>query len=290
MSEVDVIVVDLDGGEMLLECLGSLAQQTVPPRRVIVVDNGSVVPASQRVGSAGVELVHVRLETNRGFTGGVNAAMPHVESELVALVNNDVILDRIWIERLAIEMQRNVRLAAVQSWIVGAPGVVDGAGISIEGGRFQQRGHLRRTYSTESWPAFWGVSATAALYRTAALRECAIDGAILDDRLFAYYEDVELSARLREHGWELSVIDEPLAVHRGSATRGRLGSRAAYLQTRNRHLVAKWHKGVGSRRSLFLEDLHEIAANLKRLEIGNAIARVRGLLAALGSRWRRLPS
>lgn len=281
MSEVDVIVVDLDGGEMLLECLGSLAQQTIPPRRVIVVDNGSVVPASQRVVSAGVELVHVRLETNRGFTGGVNAAMPQVQSELVALVNNDVVLDRIWIERLAVEMQRNVRLGAVQSWILGTPGVIDGAGISIDDGRFQQRGHLRRTYSAGSWPSFWGVSATAALYRTAALRECAIDGAVLDDRLFAYYEDVELSARLREHGWELSVIDEPLAVHRGSATRGRLGSRAAYLQTRNRHLVARRHKGVGSTRALLIEDVREIGANLKRLEVGTAIARLRGVVAGL---------
>ena len=42
--DVDVVVLDLDGGAMLQECLASIARQTLGPNRVIVFDNGSRTP------------------------------------------------------------------------------------------------------------------------------------------------------------------------------------------------------------------------------------------------------
>ena len=42
--DVDVVVLDLDGGAMLERCLASIARQTLPPNRVIVFDNGSRTP------------------------------------------------------------------------------------------------------------------------------------------------------------------------------------------------------------------------------------------------------
>ena len=76
MNEVDAIVLDLDGGDMLQRCIDSLAAQTIRPSRVIILDNGSSDPVGrrlQRPPSLRVELV--RVEANLGFAGGVNAAM-----------------------------------------------------------------------------------------------------------------------------------------------------------------------------------------------------------------------
>src|SRR5262245_51137228 len=87
MSDVDVIVLDVDGGAMLRDCLASIAAQTLPPRRVIVFDNGSRTPTPNAV----------RSETNLGFAGGVNAALRHGDAPFVALVNNDVVLDPDWL-------------------------------------------------------------------------------------------------------------------------------------------------------------------------------------------------
>ncbi|HET7711743.1 MAG TPA: hypothetical protein VFL80_07410, partial [Thermoanaerobaculia bacterium] len=64
MSDVDVIVLDIDGGEMLQECLESVLAQSTTPRRVMVFDNGSSVPAQSRVPEK-VEVL--RSESNRGF-------------------------------------------------------------------------------------------------------------------------------------------------------------------------------------------------------------------------------
>jgi len=95
----------------------------------------------------------------------------------------------------------------------------------------------------------WGVSATATLYRRAAIGD-----RLFDERLFAYYEDVELCARLREEGWRTAVLPVVKATHRGSQSAGVLGGGALRLRTRNRYWVARMHRGAGRIQSLLWED------------------------------------
>ena len=115
-------------------------------------------------------------------------------------------------------------------------------------------------------PTAWGVSATAALYRRAAIGE-----RFFDERFFAYYEDVDLCARLHEQGWTTRVLPVIKVTHRGSASASVLGSDALRIKTRNRYWVARRHRGVGRVGALLWEDL-------KR---GPAIARIRGVWEGL---------
>lgn len=234
---IDVIVLDLDGGAMLDECLASIRAQTIPAR-VILFDNGSRTPTPDAA---------ARSETNLGFAGGANAAMKLASSPYVALVNNDVVLDRDWLEQVSSALDRDAQLAAVQTIIRTPDGRVDGAGIDISDGTFRQIGHGQTIGSPLA--VAWGVSATATLYRVSAL-----GNRLFEERLFAYYEDVELSARLRKAGWRIAVLPVVKATHRGSASAGVLGGRALRLRTRNRYLVARMHRGVGSIRALLWED------------------------------------
>ncbi|HEX6084104.1 MAG TPA: glycosyltransferase [Thermoanaerobaculia bacterium] len=233
---IDVIVLDVDGGAMLDECLASLQKQTVP-HRVILFDNGSRTPTKNATR---------RSETNLGFAGGANAAYRLCSAPYVALVNNDVILEPGWLEHVRDALDRDEQLAAVQTIIRRPDGRIDGAGIDISNGTFRQIG-FNQTVG-EPLAVAWGVSATATLYRVAALGE-----RIFDHRLFAYYEDVELCARLKKNGWRTAVLPVIEATHRGSAT-GHVLPHRRRLKTRNRYLVARWHPGVGRIRSLLWED------------------------------------
>lgn len=245
MSDVDVIVLDVDGGAMLDECLQSIRLQTVSAARIVVFDNGSRVPVSERVPAGCIAL---RSETNLGFAGGANAAYRHTTAPYVALVNNDVVLDRDWLEHVRGAFDRDPRLAAVQTIIRRPDGRIDGAGIDVSDGTFRQIGHGSDVGTPLAVP--WGVSATATLYRRTAVRD-----RLFDERLFAYYEDVELCARLRAAGWRTAVLPVVKATHRGSQSAGVLGSRALRLRTRNRYLVARMHRGTGSVRALLWEDM-----------------------------------
>ena len=233
---IDVIVLDLDGGAMLDECLASLQRQSVP-HRVILFDNGSRTPTRGAT---------ARSEKNLGFAGGANAAFKLCTAEYVAIVNNDVILDRDWLQHVKEALDRDEQLAAVQTIIRTPDGRIDGAGIDISDGTFRQIGHGQAI--GEPLSVAWGVSATATLYRRAALGT-----RMFEERLFAYYEDVELCARLRRSGWRIGVLPVIQATHRGSATAHVL-PRARRLRTRNRYLVARMHPGVGRIRSLLWED------------------------------------
>jgi GT2 family glycosyltransferase len=272
MTDVSVIVLDIDGGEMLPACLDSIASQTLPPREVIVFDNGSRFPTVERI--AFRHGLHVfRSETNLGFAGGNNEAYRHATGAYIALINNDVVLDRDWLATVVAALDADPKVAAVQTILRKDETTIDGAGIDISDGTFRQASHGagvggresgvgdKATTATNSTsaptpdprlptPAAWGVSATAALYRREAL-----GSTIFDETLFAYYEDVDLCARLHESGWRTTVLPLIKATHRGSQSAPLLGGDALRLRTRNRYLVARRHRGVGSIGALLLEDV-----------------------------------
>ena len=256
MSDIiDVIVLDLDGGAMLEECVASIRSQAVAAN-VIVFDNGSSTPTKDAT---------ARSETNLGFAGGANAALRHSSAPYVALVNNDVVLEPEWLAHVRDALNRDPQLAAVQTIIRRPDGRIDGAGIDISDGTFRQIGHGSAIGAPLA--VAWGVSATATLYRRSAIGD-----RFFDERFFAYYEDVELSARLRATGWRIAVLPVVAATHRGSATGSRLGRNALRLRTRNRYLVARKHRGVGRIRALLWEDA--------RLLLRGRIS-IRGLLQGL---------
>jgi GT2 family glycosyltransferase len=171
-------------------------------------------------------------ETNLGFAGGNNEAWKQTTAPYVALVNNDVVLDPDWLATVREAMTEGV--AAVQTMFRGE----EAAGIDISDGTIRQ-----------SLKPAWGVSATAALYRREAVGERPFD-----PRFFAYYEDVELCARLHEGGWRTVVLPVVKASHRGSASASILGRDAQRLRTRNRYFVARLHRGVGRIGALLRED------------------------------------
>src|SRR5215212_2598791 len=229
MTDAELIILDVDGGAMLDECLASIRAQAVAPRSVIVFDNGSRLPLRKE------SVTVLRSETNLGFARGVNEAFARTSAPYVGVINNDVVLDRDWLAHVQAALDRDEKLAAVQTIIRRPDGAIDGAGIDVSDGTFRQIGHGQPVGAPLA--VAWGVSATATLYRRAAL-----GGRVFDERLFAYYEDVELSARLRESGWRTAVLPVVLATHRGSATAPLLGARALRLRTRNRYLVARMHR------------------------------------------------
>lgn len=233
---IDVIVLDLDGGAMLDECLASIRAQTIEAN-VILFDNGSRTPTPKAI----------RSEQNLGFAGGANAALRHSKTPYVALVNNDVVLERDWLDTVRGALDRDPQLAAVQTIIRRPDGRIDGAGIDVSDGTYRQIGHGAQL--GDMLAVAWGVSATATLYR----REAIGDG-LFDERFFAYYEDVELCARLRENGWRTAVLPVVKATHRGSQSAGVLGRDALRLRTRNRYFVARLHRGAGRIAALLWED------------------------------------
>jgi GT2 family glycosyltransferase len=285
-DKTEVVVLDWDGGEALLNCLNSINAQTQRPSRVIIIDNGSRLPVYQRLSKELLKVPYtiIRNDTNLGFTGGINRAMKEVTAPFVAWINNDAVLAEKWLEHLMPVVAGEGKVAGAQSINMLDHTTVDGAGISIEDGTFRQAGHGQKLARLKQVAQPWGISATAALYRTHALREVAIRGEILRPDLFAYYEDVELCARLRAKGWRFKLVPEALVMHKGSASAGRLGRAGYRMRIRNRYIVARSHKGVGRVAALVGEDLVNSAKLVARGHFRYAMTQIGGIFAGMRHR------
>ena len=237
LPDVDCIVVNRDGGDAFFAALSSVVLQREVDAAVVVVDNGSQEPERERLRKDFPQVRVVAFPRNLGFAGAANEGIARGRSPFVLLVNNDAILPPEYAARLAARLELDERLAAVQGLVLTSDGrLIDTAGLS-----WNRRGEAVPVLGgapPQAAPAgafeVSGVSATATLYRRAALQSVAPHGEVFDRSFFAYYEDVDLSLRLARAGWRFAC--EPAAVcrHEGSRTGRRTPARRAFWTARNR--------------------------------------------------------
>ncbi len=235
---VSAIVVNHDGAHLLEACLDSLFAQTWPRLEVLVVDNGSSDGSVDLVESRYGDRVRlVRLEENRGFAGGTNAALPHLRGELVAFLNNDARAEPDWLERMVEAMQADagVGMCACKILLEGAE-VIDKAGhlIFLDGqNRGRGTGQPDDGRFDEPGEALFP-DGCAALYRRRLLEETGG----LDEDFFAYADDADLGLRARWLGWECQYVPDAVVRHRQSATTGPHALQKVYWVERNRLWLA----------------------------------------------------
>lgn len=229
---VTVVVVTWQGLHLLPACLDSLAAQTMP-HRVVVVDNASTDGTGAFLATR-PEVQVVRAGYNSGFAGGAQLGVDAVETEFVALLNNDAVADPAWLDRLVSAARAHPEAAAVTSLMLLAgttPPVVNNAGVLLSSDWYgADRGYGTSPEQFAEATEVFGFSGGAALLRTSAVR--AVGGFARE--FFLYYEDTELSWRLRTAGWVVRYEPGAVVVHEHSATADQQSRTFAYHNERNR--------------------------------------------------------
>jgi GT2 family glycosyltransferase len=112
---VRVVVVNYGGGDLTLTCLRSVLATDWPADRleVVLVDNASNDGVVDRVGAELPAVVVVASPVNSGFAGGCNlgARVPG-RWDLLALVNNDAIVEPGWLQPLVAAVDPAARVGA----------------------------------------------------------------------------------------------------------------------------------------------------------------------------------
>ncbi len=230
------------------------------------------------------------LELDRavGFAAAVNRGIRASGAELVALVNDDCLLEPGALELLCDELRRDVRLGAAQGVVVelnraGEALLCDGCGVGWNGWWQAVQVGRGAPAPAVSMPPFelFGVQATAAVYRRTALERVSTGRARpFDERLESWYEDVDLAGRLRAAGFGARTVPSARSLHAGSTTGATMPFRRRRLLTRNRILVVA--RFCGRRFPLALPRL----AVRDLIDGARAVARGElGTLAALGAGW-----
>ena len=232
---IAVVVVTFSAPEGMLDrCLASVMASGGVDGVIVVDTGGRAAPAHHDV-----ELVRV---ANRGYGAAANVGCEIARNEgaeLIALLNDDVVVRPGWIAPLAAELTRapdatrvGTRVGAVQPMLltagldeVNSLGVRigdDGAGVDVGRGEAPPA----EPYVAEI-ELFTG---GAVMFRSEFLE--ATGG--FDERYFLYYEDVDLARRGAELGWSYRVVTASVVEHQGGASTGDAPSRTRLLQERNR--------------------------------------------------------
>jgi GT2 family glycosyltransferase len=278
-----VVIPTFNARSLLSEALEHLAAQTVA-HDVVVVDNGSRDGTADHVKERFPHVRLVALDRNLGFGRAVNRGVDEVETDVVVLINNDVLCAPDFLERLLEPLEDDA--AAMAAGVLlqhDRPHLVDSAGIELD-----------RTL--RSWDMLWnrpvdelagapepvGPCGGAAAYRTEAFR--AVGG--FDETFFAYWEDVDLALRLRLAGHACRRAPDARALHRHGQTVGAASPQQRRLEAFGRgYVLARYRvarRSVAPRAAVALLDWPVLVVHLlARREAGPLRARWRGTRAGL---------
>lgn len=235
---VSVVVVNHNRAELLRECLLSLLAQSYRRLEILVVDNGSEDHSAAVAASFPSERVRLNsLGRNLGFAAGSNVGIQASKGEMVALLNNDAVAHRRWVEQLVVAMQAGERIGMCASkMLFFETSIIDKAGhLMFPDGQNRGRGtgqEDRGQYDRQEEVLF--PDGCAALYRRRLLEE--VGG--FDGSFFAYGDDADLGIRACWQGWKCIYVPEAVVYHRHSATSGAYSVRKVYWIERNRLWLA----------------------------------------------------
>lgn len=234
---VQVVVVSYNSKTIIAPCLRSLVDQDYPDLQITVVDNASADGTASYVRDNFPDIEVIESRQNLGFAGGCNLGFRASSSAYIALLNQDAIADRSWIAELVRVADFDPGIAAVGSKLLmdRCPTILNSTGIEInEAGWAWDRQVGERDEEPSPLPQeVFGVCGGALLFNRVAIEAV---GAF-DTSFFMYFEDTDLSWRLRRSGYRIYYA--PLAVVRHDfhgdtgATPGRALRRRTYSE-RNR--------------------------------------------------------
>ena len=251
------IVVNYRGLADTRACVESLLAVEYPRHSVVVVENGSGAEEADSLEAAMPAAVHVlRSDRNLGYGGGANVGLRwavQAGAEYAWVLNNDTTVDAGSVAELVRAMESDPRCGASSPQIEASVGPDSPRGVWYAGGTADlgrvTTEHVHDLLETDALLATTGyVSGCAIFLRLRALAEVGM----FWEPLFLYWEDVELSFRLRAAGWRLAIA--PAARIRHIGHDGVLSSVASYFYYRNAILVAMRQLGRrgGARASLAL--------------------------------------
>jgi GT2 family glycosyltransferase len=271
-----VFIPNFNGADRIGRSLDGLRRQTREVD-VVVVDNGSEDDSAAVIGEAFPEVELIALPENRGFGPALNAAIAATPAaDPVILLNDDAAPEPTFVEALLERSGEGVASVAGVMTQESAPGLIDSAGVVADRtlmGFDYLHGEPVAAAASAADPL--GPTGGAGLYRRAAFD--AVGG--FDERIFVYYEDLDLALRLAAGGGSCRLAPDARALHAYSTSLG-AASGAKYART-------GWSRGYMLRRYGVLRDPR---LALRALACEGAICAGQALrdhtLRGVGGRWR----
>jgi len=233
---ISVVIPNYNGAKYLKSCFKSIKKNSLAPGEIIVVDNGSTDNSVNLICRLFPQTIIIKNPKNFGFAKAANQGIIKAKSKYVALINNDLVLDKNWLKIIADSIDKTPKGERVAAWC-GKTLTADGKKIENVGLRFSIRGkaenigngEISRPQKYDRERYVFGASGAAVVYR----KEAFLSTGMFDEDFFCFEEDVDLSLRLQAQKWKTKYLPQAISYHVGGATISQMGNRRQRLDFRN---------------------------------------------------------
>jgi GT2 family glycosyltransferase len=254
-KKLAIILINWNSFELTKDTLESLQQTTYTNYDCIVVDNGSVDGSGDLIESTFPNCIVIKSFTNKGFTGGNNIGMDYALQngyEYIMMLNNDVAVEPNFLEPLIARLDQDATVGAVQPliyfhhdrnliWNAGSR-YLSWIGLPLTLMYFRK--DPSRLQINMQKKIDW-ITGCAFMIRASVLRKTGT----LKEPYFIYFEDVDLSFRIKQAGYQLGYVPESVIYHiagmshksKTKEKEGFLNPKVHYLNGRNRIWFLKAH-------------------------------------------------
>jgi GT2 family glycosyltransferase len=277
MIKVFLVILNWNRATDTIECLRSVNQLSTTDCHlsVVVVDNASKDDSVKKISKLRSENRNLELIVNKanlGFAGGNNVGIRYAlgkNADYVMVLNNDTIVDKDLLLNLLKIIKNDPDIAAVSPkiyfhkgfefhkerykgseqgkviWYAG--GIVDWDNVygNTRGVDDVDHGQYDKALETDF------ITGTCMLVRSDVIKKTGL----FDEKYFMYYEDTDLSLRIRRKGYKILYVPDAIVWHK-VAQSSAIGSELNdYFITRNRLLFGLRHAPFRSKIALVKESI-----------------------------------
>lgn len=244
-EKVAVIILNWNGCKDTLECLDSVYKLQYPDFQVFVVDNGSTDNSVTLIQERFPQAVLLRNRENLGFCEANNQAVKEALAQkagYLLMLNNDTVVLPETLNQLKSALDAHPDCAAISPLIsyYNDPDTLQFSKVEID----WANGDMFGTYSKHN------VFKTPSVIDNDYVNWCCVllkkemieRIGYLDERYFAYYEDLDWSLRCRKKGLRTALYTKVLVRHKASlSSGGEYSPLAVFFLTRNKFLFMRLH-------------------------------------------------
>ncbi len=254
--KVIVLILSYNGKELLEESVSSYLANDYPNFEVVVIDNGSNDGTSEYVKKEFPEVTLLRIDNNRGYSGGFNYGLKYAfdkkEADYVLITNNDVKADKKVITELVKVARKDDKIGFVTGkvYYYDKPNILQTVGkysdpVTWKGGKIgnkvEDKGQFEHIKERDFCDdIFWLVN-SELYYKTGGY----------DTNFFLQAEDYDWQARAKQLEYKIMYTPHAKIWHKDSYTIGSRSALKAYYDARNPMLVILKHKSADFFRKYF---------------------------------------
>jgi N-acetylglucosaminyl-diphospho-decaprenol L-rhamnosyltransferase len=241
-----IYIPTLRAGERLARTLRALEEQAQRPN-VVVADNSAEGLGGELVRESFPWARAVEFGENLGFGRALNAAVREQPGDPIVFLNDDVTVEAGFAAGLTVALEPGVDMVAAVLLREREPQRIDSAGVIADRtllGFDYLCGEPVEALVGAADPL--GPTGGAALFRREAFE--AVGG--FDERMFLYYEDLDLALRVRRAGGRCRLAPAARGLHAYSETLGANSARKYAMTGWSRGYMMRVY-GLGARPTLF---------------------------------------